>query len=345
MQKLPHIIRKFNSILMNLLGKEVNESRFICDMNTVAKRNSHILFDLMLKSYDPALALSYSKSSSGKRFIRQGSGSGTIKPFRTFHKGNTRCFEKIFFNDARELNSISDFYGNRSELACQHKIKSPALLQIVRGSKLTVVIYEFLTLEPLEQGSEYPALKTGTMSIAQNLPRNHPAEPISFNLIVEGEEYLLLKDIFTGDEISKVKGVAESLPVCFQHLDLSTKNVFTGNHIIDWDHSGYYHLGPDLGMLLFHYYYFHKGDFLTTYMEEIESYYDALGPEINYIHFKLIVLYYFTVYFKGYFRDYQDEFIFPEVVSECKSLISRLSLDAEEPDCPTGEAAKHKFLA
>jgi len=344
MERLPHIMRKCNSILKNLLRKEVNESRFICDMNTISKRNSHILFDWMLKSYDPALPLSYCRSASGRRFIRQGSGSGTIKPFRTFYNGNTRCFEKIFFNDALELKSISDFYNNRSELACPHNIQSPALLQMIRGSKLTVVVYEFQSLLPLGKGSEYQALKAGTMSLAQNLPVIQPADPIRLNLIVEGEEYLLLKGIFTGDEISKVKRITESLPVCFQHLDLSTKNVFAGNLILDWDHSGYYHIGPDLGMLLFHYFYFHKMDFLSSFKEEIKGYHQNLGFEVELSHFTLSVLYYFTVYFKGYLRDYEDEFIFPEVVRECKGLLLRLASVIEEADCPTGETAGQRTL-
>jgi len=333
MTRLTQFFRKFNSIFLNLLGRAATESSFACDMLTISKRNNHLLFEWMLRRYDPSLDLTYCRSATGKAFINKGSGSGTIKPYRSFNKGNVRYFEKIFFGDAPELKSISDFYGRRSELACPHQIQCPSLLGIIKGNKLTVVLYEYRMLETIADGREYEALKTGALAIAQNLPIIQTAAPIRLNLILDGEKYLLTNGIFTPEEIHKIKEITGGLPVYFQHLDLSTKNVFADNMIMDWDHSGHYPLGPDMGMLLFHYFYFYQKDFLSSYKEEIKSYHRKYGQEIDLISFTTVVLYYCTVYYKGYFRDYEDAHIFPEVVRQCKALLLLQVLDTAEMVC------------
>ena len=330
MTRLPHVLRKSTSILLHLVGRKGNKCSFACDMKTISKRKNHRLFEFMLQRYDPFLDLSYCSTSTDKQFIHQGSGSGTIKPYRTFYKGGVRYFEKIFFNDALELKSISEFYDNSCELACQHRIQIPSLLQTIKGSKLTVLLYEYRDIVPLAIGSRYQALKKGTLALAQNKPQNRPASTIRLNLVVDGEKHLLNKGVFTEEEIIDIKQIIHSLPVCFQHLDLSTNNVYADHFIMDWDHSGHYHLGPDLGMLLFHYFYFYKTEFLATYKEEIESYHRHLDQEVDLNHFTVALLYYFAVYFKGYFRDYEDPVIFPELVQECKTLLLTTAVESKE---------------
>jgi len=263
--------------------------------------SSHRVFEFLVKRYDPSLDLSYYGSFSRKTFLNEGRGWGTLKPYRILENGKTRVFEKIFFNNSKNLASALYFAENQNSLLKDKAIQAPRLVETVKGKNLTILLYEFWDLEKIPFVDTYSALKTKTLELCRDF---HPS--IKSGSTDQGlsspagnRVYHPKRDLYV-EEFEKIEAIAQSFPVYFQHLDLGEENVYRNDRVIDWDNSGHYNLGIDFGRLLLSHYILNPDKFLATYKIEVKDYHSKSETGISFKDFYPVVLFYFLILFHGH---------------------------------------------
>jgi len=304
------------------IGKKIPKQEFKSLVKTLAKRDWHLLYEYCLKKLDPALDFSYANDSNQKRFVFQGRGFGTLKPYRILKKSNQQTFEKIFFNGTDDLKANLYFYEMRHHLLKETKIRIPEYKMIIKGEVFTVFLYEYLELKPLPEGLVYNDIMNKTLELYKISPNQDHAEPITYNKYIFGRNRLIENNELTPLELAHLDQLIERAPVCFQHLDLSENNVFQDDIVIDWDSSGFYPLGMDFGRLMLCDFIFHKDDFIHSYEKKLTDYFQHLHHDISYHDFQLLCMYFFIVFYYGHSSGTAHTQKIMPFIQEFKTLIN-----------------------
>jgi len=312
---------KISTFLKLLIGLSISDREFKDLIRPIAARNSHYLFELILKKYDPSLNLNYSKLYPKKDFINEGRGAGILKPNRILSRSSAKVFEKVFFNHSPGLSRNLMFSEMAQDKFMKDQIIYPAIEEIIKGEKFTIILFEFLDLKRIPSGTEYEKLKATTYNMLRCQQDALTSDEIHYDRFIIGKKRLIETAVFSNDEILKLEAIVKSAPVYFQHFDLKEDNVFLGNVIIDWDNSGNYHLGADFGVLLLSFFVFNEPEFFKLYKEEIREYYQQVNADISYDTFYLTVLYYFLNLFHGYSAGEAHFHKILPVIQDCKSKL------------------------
>ena len=280
-------------------GIELRGGELKSVIGLAASRNKQRIFEYLLKKFDPALDLSYCQDFPNKSFLNEGRGLGTLKPYRMLENGDTKVFEKIFFNYSKNLASAVYFDRHQEKLLADKAIKAPRLRDTIKGKNLTILLYEFWNLEKLPEDSAYPVLKSKTMELCRDLTSVREKPGYINPATGKKKIYNPKRDLFV-QEFVKIERIAQTFPVYFQHLDLGEENVFANDVIIDWDNSGYYNLGVDFGRLLLSHYILNQDVFLATYKAEVSDYHLKSNSGVPFDEFYPVVLFYFLILFHGH---------------------------------------------
>jgi len=307
-----------------ITGRAITKTELKKMAGFIASYQNHIAFEYLLKKYDPSLDLSYSSDFSGKTFIPEGRGWGTLKPYRILENKNKnkKFFEKIFFSTSKNLASAVYFDDHYEELAENKSIKSPRIVKMIQGEILTILHYEYWDLDKLPPDTAYPVLKAKTLELCQGLSQHYPAK---FEYPIGKKIYNPKPDLFV-EEFGTIRSIARSFPVYFQHLDLGEENVYKNDVVIDWDNSGYYNLGVDFGRLLLAHYILKPDKFLSTYKEELKDYHRKSNSVVPYEDFKPVVMYYFLVLFHGHHDTEHSVKKIESVIRDFKEMVSSYKL-------------------
>jgi len=318
--------RKILPSIRLFLGFSITVREFKDLIKPIALRNWHYLFEKTIIKYDPSLNLIYSKLYEKKEFINEGRGAGILKPNRILSSSTGKVFEKIFFNDSPGLSRNLMFNESVSDRVSEKNIRYPEIREIIKGEKLTVILFEYLDLVRIPMGEEYDVLKATTFKMSLPQHETLVKDEIHYDRFNIGKQRLIETAAFSDKELLKLGSIVRSTPVCFQHFDLKEDNVFMGNIIIDWDNSGNYHLGADFGVLLLSLFVFHEDEFFRLYEDEIREYYEEVHVDISFEFFYITVLYHFLNLYYGYSSDKAHfEKILP-VIKDCKSTLKNIIL-------------------
>lgn len=251
------IIKIFIQLLFN---KKVRKKEYRMSLYSLAKRTkSNNIYQKMLVKYDKDINLSDIKKAE---FISSGNGCGTLQICRkiSFNNSNKTYFEKIYFNDSQEFKTMMYFYNNIYTY-CKKLNFTPPKLEFVRlGNKLNITYYEFIHLKKIELNkrlnlslkyySQYSSLSFKHKFTSQN----------NYLLFTKQTRYLILKKqlikylskIYPQKKVNilllEIEKQIINIQHIFQHGDFHFGNIFY-NCIIDWDTSGFYPIGYDLGFI------------------------------------------------------------------------------------------------
>ncbi|HSJ67149.1 MAG TPA: phosphotransferase [Anditalea sp.] len=317
---------KVLSLIKLLFGLTISVREFKDLIVPIAARKYQLLFEIILKKYDPSLNLNYTKLFKIKKFINEGRGAGILKPNRKLSSPTSDIFEKIFYNDSPGLNPNIRFNKNISPHLINLNIRTPKIIEIVCGEKLTVFLFEFLKLNRIPAGEEYRTLKETTINMFYPPDSALKSDKIQYDRFIIGNERLIKAEYFSELELFKLNAVVKSTPVYFQHFDLKEDNVFMGNIIIDWDNSGNYHLGADFGVLLLSYFVFNERDFFNCYKDEIRDYFNRVDLNIPFDIFYLSVLFHFLNLYHGYSSEEEHLQKIHPVIRDCKLKLKEVTL-------------------
>jgi len=317
-------LKKLNVFFKLLLKKDLQTKELNRLLRSIAIQKLHPLFEFCLSRIDNTLDLSYSRPFPSKKFIFEGRGNCTIKPYRILGRNQEQVFEKIFYSDSQDAEANIYFYNNLDKLLLNKDVKVPACKHIVKGNKLTAFLFEYLDLRQFTPGTEYDHLKRITISLCKKYYKDITPAQITYDKIVDGKARVKNLGIFTPQQEHKINNLIGSLPVYYQHLDLKEENVFQGDIIVDWDNAGWYPMGMDFGRLLLSYYIFHKDHFYDHYTEEIQKYHQAQTEDISLQDFQLAVIYFFIIYYYGHFCEKGETKQFLKVVASFKSSIDKV---------------------
>lgn len=220
---------------------------------------SHLLYQFLIKQYDPSLRFIKSKETS---FVGKGSGGGSLDTYRKVVVENQEFFEKIYFNNSVEYSKTLYFYKNIFHTLQNDTLKIPFLKKIIKGNKLSVFYYEFVHLEKLEKDELFER----SLNIYNLLNANYHYKYIdqlnSFQIFTEEAMYKLCKSrviekYINSNKYNEILHFIESIekqlkkePMLFQHGDLQIGNIYRNGYVVDWDKATYYPLGYDLGYIL-----------------------------------------------------------------------------------------------
>ncbi|KEO71749.1 hypothetical protein [Anditalea andensis] len=310
-----------------LLGKDLRGREFKQLIDLIAPLKNQKVFELLVRKFDPSLKWTYVDTMTSKRFLDQGKGLGTLKPYRVLKDNKTKVFEKIFFNTSHNLKAALFFDKNKGLLLNNLNIRSPRLISTYSGENLTVLLYEYWDLYKLPIESAYEVLKAKTLELSQGIHADEAFLQLnpSINSSIGTKIYNPRPDLFI-EEFKTIEKLAQSFPVYFQHLDLGEENVYLNNVIIDWDNSGFYNLGVDFGRLLLSNYILNSESFVEKYKVEIADYHEKLKLDIHFDSFYLVVLFYFLSLFYGHHKTEHAVGQINEVVEEFKNSVMKLSL-------------------
>ena len=315
-------LRKTGTFLKIIMNYDVTDKKLRRLFRSFGTQKNHQLFEYCLEKMDYSLDLSYCKMHDNKKFIFEGRGHSTIKPYRILGTNKNKCFEKIFYSDSQDAKANLYFYQNTKKLLKNKDITIPACKDIKKGKKFTAFIYEYLDLKPLKSGTEYQHLKSATISLCQGVESKVIADAISYEKVVDGKSRIKKMKIFSPAEMKTINKTIKLLPVYFQHLDLKEQNVFQNKVIVDWDNAGWHPMGMDFGRLLLSFFIFHENIFYENYMEEIIDYHSSLHVEVPFETFRRAVIYYFIVFYYGHFIDQGQTKQFMNLIESYKSTLS-----------------------
>jgi len=214
------MLSKINAFTKVALGSDVSTQELKTLIRALSIRDLHKPYEYILGRVDPSLDLSYARGAVNKKFIFEGRGHNTLKPYRIMDQQSGKAFEKIFFNDTEDLQANRYFYQNLKSLLGDAKIKVPACLKTIKGKKFTILLFEFLELKSIPKGQEYEVLSAKTLDLYYNAPKRGKAENICFDKYLFGKNRLMDKKILSLYDIAKVEQIMQQAPVYFQHLDL-----------------------------------------------------------------------------------------------------------------------------
>ncbi|MFV0224106.1 hypothetical protein OBJ96_03210 [Empedobacter falsenii] len=228
----------------------------------IAAAENHKYYNELLKLYVPDWNVKITKT----QFIGEGQGAGALSAFRKVTFENQDYFEKVFFTQSKDLQTIKWFDEFVRE-QIKDKIKTPKIRKIYSGELLTIVYMDFFELKPFKEQKVEKKLIEFTKSLYNtsvesllNDKQNIPDHLLDYKTSYQYQSNIgLLKDIFKREGIDfdlLEKSIQSSKKVITQG-DIIPRNVAKKNIVIDWDSFGIYPIGMEQAYL----YYF-------TYLEK-----------------------------------------------------------------------------
>lgn len=234
----------------SLKDQEKALKKYTLQLKTV---NNLRYYDNLLRILVPDWKNDYTKA----KFVGRGRNKKGLNTYRKLSNKEEKIFEKIYFSNYDITKKIFFFYDSIAP-RLENTFKIPKLKKFYKGDLITIVYFEFLTLNKLENKNELIHFflsiyryhlknnfstfeDTSIKKILYDYTTHSRYErnrlPIKYELKEKG---LCLKDIEREiDESSKI----------LTHGDIQTGNAFQKSILIDWDIFGFYPLGLDLSRI------------------------------------------------------------------------------------------------
>lgn len=229
-------------------------------LGLVNMSKSHKIYEFLIKKYDKKINFIKNKQSS---FIQGGIGGGIIHIYRKIElRNNNVFFEKTYSVKSREYKRNKYFYTHVYNKLQKLETKIvPPLKLIIKGEKLSIFYQEFVQLKTINSSEQFDlSIKYYNIYSSLNIIKkftdieyyhDFTKEPLYFSTkdIVMRQ----FKETSMYDEVciffNRVEEQIKHTGMLFQHGDLHIENIYKNNYLIDWDKSGFYPMGYDLGFI------------------------------------------------------------------------------------------------
>lgn len=218
-----------------------------------------IYYTDLLRTFVPTWDVVVQESS----FIGEGRGEDNLNTYRKLKIDGTWYFEKVFFNYAKDLESVEWFLTHVYD-KYEFAFTVPKIRKKYTGALLTIVYFELFDLRPLSDEeleqhkikltaelyqvtvtNDFNAKSLNTPDFLKTYMGKFYVEKKYKDFIEEAKRILVKKDIDT----AKLDRLAsESRPV-LAHGSIHRKNIFKNNIVVDWDFFGLYPIGTDIPMI------------------------------------------------------------------------------------------------
>lgn len=295
------------SIVLFLLFKIPPKKKHIRRFSvSLSKREYMSMYEHIINSYDNDVMLYTQKDCINVSFIGSGYSDEVINSYRKLELKDYSLFEKIYFN-ARKMR-VSFFVNNILPQLLKHEVRTARLIEVSEGEKFFITYFEYLDLEPPEPGSYFH----NAANIAANIATTKFDESIEFagdrieynrGTFQRSVEKLRDELVTQICDISKFLSDVDSylsvnVERCLNHGDLSDKNTFKNEKVIDWDNFGFYPVGYDFGLIIG---LAHKKELtLKKYLElEYELYLKVSGL-VSKENFQISLPYFTAIFIRSY---------------------------------------------
>ncbi len=217
--------------------------------SSVRDAENHEYYENLLKVFVP----NWQANSTKATFIGKGAGECDLNIYRKVRIENKRYFEKVYLNDYPSFKHIRFFQTHFYKLF-EQKINVPYIQKIYSGERLTIVYYDYLVLNQLEEEKQENRLIQFSKYFYRISCQNEPyltklALPDSMKKfrkrfkyrdnILAAKKRLLKQNI---DTEFYEKSLDQSKYI-LTHGDLHEDNSFKQAVLVDWDNCGIYPLG------------------------------------------------------------------------------------------------------
>lgn len=259
--------------------------------NLLSYNNLNYLYVKSINHYDRVLNIDDLKLESIKCNFT--TGTSTLNTYRVLKVNNEKVFEKVYKINSEDLRRTEYFYKNYSNLFYPN-----ANLNFHRkGHKLKALYFEFVESKTKDQDF----LKASILFTINSL--NKTLKQKQCTVLQENDQYhqsiKCSKEFFSERQFNTLNAIEQftSKYIIFSHGDITiesseNKNLIEGK-LIDFDRSGYYPFGFDVGRTLSSYIKINNTEKIDEAINELS---DKIGHKISYNIIKLSV-YYFSVLF------------------------------------------------
>jgi hypothetical protein len=217
-------------------------------------REDHEGYELILGVYDPSIE--FNKLFTSRRFVGVGKGRFTLNAYREVVLSRGRCFEKIYSSESIDWRKCCFFYSDVAPIVCAHGLVVPGLSEAVVGDRLTVSLFEFFDILPIEQDAYFEYLFSVVEVLssvdceALLMPEDFKRLDLHFGFdrCLRKTQVVLEQFEGGGSVLLQMKARCEAMPRFIGHGDLSLPNMGVGSIVIDWDNFGFYPPGFDLAL-------------------------------------------------------------------------------------------------
>jgi len=200
--------------------------------------------------------------SAQTAFVGIGKGNDTLNSYRRITLNGNDLFEKVYRTDSSILTRLLWFYEHVHPLLDQDKIRVPQIKKVLSGTVITIVYFEYAELQKMTREQILLSaieIIRHLLSLEKSIDVLIPKAPENvsdyttheFNNIYMQPARRYAQQHFGGsaffDKIEK--HLIESKPF-FAHADINSKNLFEDHFLIDWDTSGLYPMGCDVGKVV-----------------------------------------------------------------------------------------------
>lgn len=215
-------------------------------------KKDHDYYDLILKTYIPDIDLSYREA----KFVGYGEGKENTNCYRQLisKAGHSILFEKAYFTDSEKLHNLLWFEENILEKKIG-KLVTPRIINVFKSSFLTIINFEYLTLEVIDEKKLSEKLNLTALALYDS----------SIDLAVIMPDFLkdFTKHNYYKRNIDKAANKLIDIDVCafiddikkglyvLSHGDLSESNVYQDGVVIDWDSCGFFPFGLDVAKIYY----------------------------------------------------------------------------------------------
>ncbi len=210
-------------------------------------------YEALLNGHDPDLRLP--EGVRGEGFTGRGVGTGSLNAYRQVRLNGTMLFEKVYINSHWEVAHMR--YAQAHILPRLKTPRSPALVHLVQGSRLTVAYFEWADIPERQQRTLGSAV-TLVRQLQTLDPAEMPPPPPTMTDFAVGQMERLLESVprdlaamFPDHSpplelaLPRWRERVAGLPKGFCHGDPSIGNVLPNGWVLDWDNCGLFPLGHD----------------------------------------------------------------------------------------------------
>jgi len=225
----------------------------------IQKTNNHQIYEILLRMCDRTLVFPKMSKTS---FVGKGRSHGSLNIYRkVVFPDNNIYFEKIYFVNSIDHQRIHFFYKNIYPELAKTKLNIPSLCFIKTGKRLESFYSDFINLEEIKRSQKFE-LSLEYYSIYSSLDVSKKFEELGeFHDFTKDTMYLKCKERVVKKlkhtslenkvhiSLQKIEQRIKKEKMLFQHGDINIRNMYQNFCLIDWDRSGFYPIGYDLGII------------------------------------------------------------------------------------------------
>lgn len=226
----------------------------------LALTEDHALYQNVLQGQDAGLDFPKWHAAG---FVGSGLGAGSFNVYRRLEADSGVLFEKIYSRKSRDLQRSAWFYRHTLPELPAPPFTTPRRCMLHKGRRLALQYQDYHELPEQLPKAEIPARAVELSLFFLDLPpprglHRAPAAVRDFTLesnYVSGRAYLrAFLDAQGRAEaeaaLAEIEATLARLPQVLAHGDINSPNAYRGGLLLDWDRSGYYPPGFDLGFSL-----------------------------------------------------------------------------------------------